>query len=299
MLVSQFKYHLLVLSAGISWSTLAIFSKYASDLRIDPFNQVFWRLLIGFITALLIATVFFRKEIKFNQKIIKYLLLNGFLFVFGFTTFAASIYLGSPIAKAIALNYSYPLAVVILSYLILKDIPTPKNILAIFLSLISVVLLMELWTVKNLTQISLGDLFAWLNSFAFAAIIVWGTKIRKELKLNPFFILSGSWFFSIPLLIILGTFLQSVNIPLFNPSFKLDFPTNGWLSLIGLGIISSVLPISLMYFASSKLKPFVTSILLLSEPIVVYLAGVALFNQTLSIWGILGMVGIMISVLLT
>ena len=295
----QYKYHILVFLAGVSWSTLAIFSKYASDYKIDPFNQVFWRLLIGLFISILLSFFLSRNEIKINNRVVKYLFINGVFFLLGFTTFAASIYLGSPIAKAIALNYSYPLAVVILSYLILKDIPTPKNILAIFLSLISVVLLMELWTVKNLTQISLGDLFAWLNSFAFAAIIVWGTKIRKELKLNPFFILSGSWFFSIPLLIILGTFLQSVNIPLFNPSFKLDFPTNGWLSLIGLGIISSVLPISLMYFASSKLKPFVTSILLLSEPIVVYLAGVALFNQTLSIWGILGMVGIMISVLLT
>ena len=298
MLVSQFKYHLLVLSAGISWSTLAIFSKYASDLRIDPFNQVFWRLLIGFITALLIAVVFFRKEIKFNQKIIKYLLLNGFLFVFGFTTFAASIYLGSPIAKAVALNYSYPLAVVILAYFIFKDLPTVKNIFAVFLSLISIAVLMELWTVSDLTKISLGDFLAWLNSFAFAGVIVWGTKIKKDLKLNPFTILFGSWFFAIPLLMLLGATLQLLNIPLFNPSFRLNFSLYEWTSLIGLGTVSSVLPISLMYFGAARLKSFTTSLLLLSEPVCVYLAGVFLFGQQMSVWGILGIIGITISVLL-
>ena len=144
----QYKYHILVFLAGVSWSTLAIFSKYASDYKIDPFNQVFWRLLIGLFISILLSFFLSRNEIKINNRVVKYLFINGVFFLLGFTTFAASIYLGSPIAKAIALNYSYPLAVVILSYLILKDIPTPKNILAIFLSLISVVLLMELWTVK-------------------------------------------------------------------------------------------------------------------------------------------------------
>lgn len=298
MLFSKFKYHLLVLSAGVSWSTLAIFSKYASDFKIDPFSQVFWRLLISFITAFLVAIVFFRKEIKFNGRIAKYLFLNGIFFVLGFTTFAASIYLGSPIAKAVALNYSYPLAVVILAYLIFKDVPSAKNIFAVFLSLVSITVLMELWTVKNLTEIGLGDLFAWLNSFAFAAIIVWGTKIKKDLKLNPFFTLFGSWFVSIPLLIMLGVVLESFHIQLFNPVFRFNFSSSEWLSLIGLGTISSVLPISLMYFGSAKLKSFTTSLLLLSEPVCVYLAGVFLFGQQLSVWGILGMIGITISVLL-
>lgn len=295
-MLNKYKYHLLVLSAGISWSTLTIFSKYASDFKIDPFNQVFWRLLIGFITSFLILFLV-REEIKLNKRIIKYLFINGILFVFGSTTFTASIFLGTPIAKALALNYSYPLAVVILSYMIFKDKPTGKNIFAIFLSLASIVVLMELWTVKNLTQIGAGDFFAWLNSFAYAAIIVWGIKIRKGLKLNPFVTLLGSYLFAIPLLIILGIILMFVNIPLFDPSFSTNFSLYGWLTLIGLGTVSSVLPFSLLYFGSSRLKSFTTSLLLLSELFFVYLAGVFLFGQQMSVWGILGMVGIIISVL--
>lgn len=298
MKFSQFKYHLLVLAAGVSWSTLAIFSKYASALNIDPFNQVFWRMVIGFITSFLLSFFLIRKEIKFNKKTTKYLFINGVFYVLGFTTFAASIFLGAQIAKAVALNYTYPLAVIILSYLIFKDIPTGKNIFAVVLSLISIAVLMELWTVKNLAQIGTGDFFAWLNSFAFAGVIVWGTKIRKELKLNPLVILIGSYLFAIPLLVILGTVLMFFNLPLFNPIFRAAFSPLEWLTLLSLGTVSSVLPFSLLYFGSSRLKSFTTSLLLLSEVVCVYLAGVLLFGQQLSVWGILGMIGIMISVLL-
>jgi drug/metabolite transporter (DMT)-like permease len=255
-------------------------------------------MVIGFITSLLLSFFLIRNQIKFNKRIIKHLFVNGIFYVLGFTTFAASIFLGAPLAKAIALNYTYPLAVVILSYLIFKDVPTKKNIFAIFLSLASIVVLMELWTVKNVTQISAGDLFAWLNSFAYAGVIVWGTKIRKELKLNPLIILLGSYLFAIPILILLGVFLTFVNFPLFNPSLKTIFSPLGWLTLLGLGTISSVLPFSLLYFGSSRLKSFTTSLLLLSEVVFVYLAGVLLFGQQMSVWGIIGMIGIIISVLL-
>ena len=298
MKFSQFKYHLLVLSAGISWSTLAIFSKYASNFTIDPFSQVFWRMVIGLIASFLLASVLIRKEIKFDKRATKYLFINGVFYVLGFTTFAASIFLGAQLAKAIALNYTYPLAVIILSYLIFRDVPTKKNILAVILSFISIVVLMELWTVKNLTQIGAGDLFAWLNSFAYAGVIVWGTKIRKGLKLNPLIILIGSYLFALPLLVILGIILLFFNIPLFNPVFNTGFSLYGWLTLLGLGTVSSVLPFSLLYFGSSHLKSFTTSLLLLSEVVCVYLAGVFLFGQQMSIWGIVGMIGIAISVLL-
>lgn len=296
---SKYKYHFIVLLSGISWSTLSIFTAFASKLGINPFNQVFWRIFIGLLTSFFIAKFIFKKNFGIDQKSFIYFVINAFLFFFGFTTFSSSIYLGTPIAKAIALNYSYPLAVIVLSYILFKHIPSKKNILAIVISFISVLFLFEIWSVKNITQINIGDFLAWINSFAFAGIIVWGTKIRKYLKTNPFITLFYSWLVAIPLLIVCGFLINRLGIPLFYPIVKTNFGIQGWLSLLGLGTISSVLPISLMYFASSKLKPFVTSILLLSEPVVVYLAGIVLFGQVLSVWGFLGMVGIMISVVLT
>lgn len=297
-MIKKYKYHLLVFLAGVSWSTLSIFSALASKAGIDPFNQVFWRVTIGILSSLVVGALIFRQNFFLEKRAYKYLVLNGFFLFCGYTTTSAAIFLGSPIAKAVALSYSYPLTVIVLSYFIFKNIPSFKNWLAVIISLVSVALLMEIWKIKSFTQINGGDLFAWLNSFAFGAIIVWGTKIRKDLKLNPFITLFYSFVFLIFFLIILGFTMNFFNLSLFNLTFRNDFDIN-WLPLIGLGTISSVLPISLMYFGSTKLKSFTTSILLLSEPVFVYFAGVFFFNQALSLWGILGVLGILISVLLT
>lgn len=295
----RFKYHVSVLLAGISWSTLAIFTKYSVQENIPSFSQVFWRLVISAFSSLLIAIIILKqKPLITDRKSLVYLLVNGLFFFFGFTTFAGAIYLGSPIAKAIALNYSYPIAVVLLSYMVFKHKPSIKNIFSITLSLISVVLLMELWRVKNIAQINIGDVIAWLNSFAFAAIIVWGTKIKKEIKIGQFLVLAYSWFFSLLFFIPFGLAMNFFGISLFQFNAQINFSINAWLLLIGLGTIGSTVPLSLMYYGSSKLKPLATSILLLSEVICVYLAGIVLFGQQVSLYGILGMVGIMISVLL-
>lgn len=299
-MLEKYKYHFLVFIAGISWSTLAVFSVFATQANINPFNQVFWRLVFGVLCSLFVGVFVFRQSLKLKDKrAFKYLFLNSIFFILALTTFSASIFLGVPIAKAVALNYSYPLAVIAFSYIVFRDKPTFKNILAVLISFVSLYFLLELWKVKDLTEIQLGDTFAWLNSFAFAAIIVWGTKIRKDLGLSPFITLFYSWLMAIPLLFILAAVSSLFGSSLFIADVKVDFGGAGWLSLLGLGTISSVLPISLMYFGAGKLKSIVTSILLLSEPIFVYVAGIILFAQQLSLWGILGAIGILIAVLLT
>ncbi len=298
-MVRKYKYHFFALLSGISWSTLSIFTAYLSRYQIDPFNQVFWRIATACIVTLLISVLFFRKHLRISVKAFWYLLVNALLIMLGYTTFSSSIYLGTPIAKAIALNYSYPLAVVILAYLFFRHIPSKKNIVAIIISLISVMLLTELWKVGELSQIHPGDFLAWLNSIVFAGIIVWGTKIKKEMNFSPFITLFYSWLFAVPFLLVFGIFMNVIHISLFNPfTFSYHFHIIVWSLLFGIGIVGSVIPYSLLYYASAKLKPIVSSILLLSEPALVYLAGIVLFNQQLSVYGIIGMIGIMISALL-
>lgn len=297
-MLSKYKYHSLVLLAGISWSTLAILTQYATQGHISSFNQVFWRLLFAASSSLIIAFIFFKSTIVVGRKEYTYLLANGFLFFLGLLTFTGAIYVGTPIAKALALNYSYPIAIIVFSYFVFKHIPSRKNILAVVLSLISIVLLTEVWKINNIMQIHIGDLLAWLNSFAYAGIIILGTKIKRDVKINQFLVLFYTWFFSLLFFIPFSLILRQLNIPLFEFDLTTHFSNTQWLILIGLGTISSTLPVSLLYYGFSRLKPIVSSILLLSELVCVYLAGIILFGQQLSIYGIIGMIGIVISVLL-
>jgi len=71
-----------------------------------------------------------------------------------------------------------------------------------------------------------------------------------------------------------------------------------WLFLILLGLIGTTCSVGFLYAGISKVKPFIAGILLLMEPVGASLLGYFLFGQTLSLWGILGMTGILFSVLL-
>lgn len=297
-MLKKYKYHLAVLLAALSYTSLPIFSTLLTHRQVSPFNQVYWRVTFGSIISFIIARLLLKQRLPINRNDLWHLIVNAFIFLFAFTTFSGSIYLGTPIAKAVALNYSYPVPVVILSYLFFKDLPGKRNFGAIILSLISVFALLEIWSLESLLEIHLGDFLAWINSVFLGFIIVWGTKMRRDTALNPFITLFYTLLFMLPLLFIFGTILDLSGFLLFTPSFGIPVNIDIWLILTGLSFIGTVLPLALIYFGASRLKPYITGILLLTEPVWVYLFGLILFHQSLSLWGILGIIGIIISVLL-
>lgn len=297
--LSRYRYHLYILTAGFVFSGLTLFSALLTRQGVDPFNQVFWRLVFGAIFCFVLAKFFFRQNFNLDRNKINLILINSLWFLFGYITFSGAVYTGAPLAKIVALNYAYPLTVVVFSYLIFKNLPSKRNWLAIIISTLSIPILLEIWKVKNVSQIGLGEFLAWLNSFAYGGIIVWGTKIRKESDLKPFASLFYTLIFSIPILVLivwlsnqLGVNFMTLNIRVLN--LKLE----NWVSLIGLTLSSSVIPLALVYYGAEKIKPQVTSILLTTEALWVYFLGLFMFGQNLSIWGILGALGILLSVIL-
>lgn len=294
----KYRYHLFILLAGMSYSSLSIFFAMLTKQGVAVFSQVLWRAFLGAIFSLIIFKIFFKEKVKLEKKDYQYIFINAVIFVLGYTTYAGSIYLGTPMAKAIVLAYSYPIAVVILSYLLFKEIPKKKNLLALILSFCSLYILLEFWKVKSLLQINKGDLLAWLNSFCYGGVIVWGTKMRREIKINPCISLFYTLLIGIPILFILGWGLKLLGIGLYSPVLNINFGLGNWLILIGLGFFGTTLPVTLMYFGMTKLKSYVTSVLLLTEPVFVYLFGLLFFGQTLSLWTIIGGLGILVSVLL-
>jgi drug/metabolite transporter, DME family len=296
-MLSKYKYHLLIFLAALSFSGISIFTAILAKNKVDLFTQVFGRMFFACILMLFI-TYLFHKKLAIKKNELFYIIVNGLLFLVGYTTYSISIFLGTPIIKAIVLVYTYPISAIILAYFILKEKPTLKQIMSMIISLISLFFLLEVWTIKNFSDIKLGDLFALFNGLCFASLIIWGIKIRKSVKMNPFSILFFSLIVSLPLVILSGYLLQIINIPILIPQLNIIAIVNNWLPLICLGIFGSGLSYVFLYFGSPKLKPLTTSIILLIEPVFVYLFSVFVFEQSLSIWGILGMIGIMISVLL-
>lgn len=295
---NKYKYHISLATAGLCYSALSLFSAILTSQKVDAFTQILWRCLFGAITSLIVMLGVFRQNLLVSGKELKYILSNSLILISGFITFILSIYLGTPIAKAIALVYTYPLSLVPLSLIILRDKPTIKQLIAVSLSLISISLLFEVWKMNNLTQITAGEILAFVNSIFYSAILILGRVIRTKTKLHPTKTISYSLLVMVPLLSLIGFSLNIVGIPILKPVYHLNLPGQSWLGLFGLGFFGTTLAMTFLYVGLAKIKPTVAGLLLLTEPIWVTIWGYLFFSQTMTIWGILGMLGIIASVLL-
>lgn len=296
--VLKYKYHLALLLAGFGFSFLGVFSVLLTEQGVDVFSQIFYRALFGTFLSGLIALLFFKQNLTLNIKEAKYIFINSIAFLGAFITFSTGIFLGTPIAKAVALNYAYPLTIAIFSYWFFKERPTFKGWMAIFLSLISVWLILEVWSVSSLAVIDKGSTLEFANSFFFGFIIVFGRKIRLDLKINPFKVMFFTFAFLVFEFWITAYLLNSLGISMLKPQLNLKLSIESWLSFLGISFLGNIIPFSLIYFCANKVKTHVSAVLLLSEPVWGYILGLILFNQALTIWGILGMIGIVLSVLL-
>lgn len=296
---ANYKYYFFLLAAAFCYAGISVFVVFLTNHQIDAFTQIQGRAFFGALTTLLILKFILKKDISFTKKEFIYLLFSSFLLLGAYTTAVLSVYMGTPIAKAGALIFTYPLSVVIFSYLFLKDIPSFKQFMAIILSICSAMVLLEIWNIKSLSRITIGEILAFLCAIFYGSIIILGRIIRTKTKLLPFKITFYSLFLLIPQLWILGFILhQFLGIKVLVPSINLQLSVVDWILLLAFGFISTTLPNNLFYFGMKHVKPNVASLLLTTELGWTSILGFLLFGQTLTLWGILGIAGIILAVLL-
>jgi drug/metabolite transporter (DMT)-like permease len=293
MFLQKSKYHISILLAAFSYSGLSVISTLLTNQHVDAFTQIVFR---SFFSAIMLFMVIFiyKVNLTLTKSHLLYIAINSFLFTGAFTTYSIAIYLGTPIAKASALNNAYPFTTIILSYILFHEIPSKKNWIAVILSLCSVLILLEVWHIRHVEQFHIGDIFAIANSVFFGGMVVFGRKIRTETHLNSFQSLFYTLLFTIPLLFLLGFLLR---IPFFTPSIRLNLPIISWFTLV-LAAFATIVPLILLYISISKINATVASVLLITDLVWIYIFGLVLFHQPVTIWGALGIIGIMASILL-
>lgn len=164
MFLQKSKYHIFILLAAISYSSLSVISTLLTNQHVDAFTQIAFR---AFFSAIILGMIreIYREKLILGKRELVYVIINSFIFTGAFTTFGLAIYLGSPIARVVALANAYPFTIIILSYILFHEIPSKKNWVAVILSFCSVLVLLEVWRIKHLDQFYIGDIFAFANSF--------------------------------------------------------------------------------------------------------------------------------------
>lgn len=289
------RYQIFVMLSGIAWSTLGVFSQWLNNDQIGLFTQVWWRMIVALVGAFGLSMLF-KNKLSIQRKDLYLILVNAIIFVLGYTTFPLAIYLGVPIGRAVIILYTYPMLTLPLSCLLLKDKPSTKNFYAVGIMMVSLLILFKVWQV-GFSGISMGDGMALIGAFVGAMMTVWGAKIRRSSTLEVGTTMFYTFLVAIPLLIIFGFLLNVAGVGLFRPVLEIELG-RAWWSLIGIGLIPTVISVGLLYAGSKQVKPNVVGVLMGIEPLVTILLGWCLFGQVLDWATWVGGAGIMMTIFL-
>ena len=178
-------------------------------VELDNVQILFYStILSSFVMALIL--LFEKKITVFKKYSINDYLIMCFLGIFGAYLFYILLYQAFALTTAqegFILNFTWPIMIVVLSFLILKETITLRKIIAILISFLGVVVIVTKGNLFSLKFTSLsGDILALGAAFSFAIFSVLGKRYIFDKTISMFiFSLSGLVFATLTLFI-LSTF---------------------------------------------------------------------------------------------
>jgi drug/metabolite transporter (DMT)-like permease len=268
----SFGYLLIFISAS-AFGLMPIFALYAYDSHVKVTTLLFLRFL--FAAILFFLYLFFKNGLSFISKkqLLSLILLGGVLYTLQ-STFYFSAVKFIPASLAALLLYLYPVFVSILSFFVNKEKISKSLYVSIFISLFGMVFVLGS---PNGNYNLKGILLAFGAAIVYSIYIIVGGRITSTLSplLTSAFI---SLFASISFLLF-GTFTNSINV---------NIGTSGWISILCIALISSVIAMT-AFFAGIKITgPTKGSILSMVEPVVTTIFSTLLFHDQMSLLQIFG-----------
>lgn len=270
---------LLIAVSAASFGTLAIFGRYAYADGMDTFTVLFLRfsLSASFMTLVLIL----RKEPFPRGRILTQLIGMGALGYVGqsFMYMTAINYASAGLVAL--LLYLYPFFVAILSMILLKETLTRVKVIALVLALAGTAL-----TVGPVSGQLIGALMAIFAALIYSIYIIVGTNVMKHVSAvqssTVIFASAGIVFGAL-------AFSRGAHFPATHA---------GWLAMLGIIIISTIIPVVTFLAGLEGIGPTNAAMLSTLEPIVTVLLAAWLFGEKLQSIVLVGGGMILIAVLL-
>lgn len=284
---------LLIIISAAGYSFFAIFTKYVYDnSTFGPLDILLWRFVISApITWLAMAWLRRGQTTTPTERLPRArLIAMGLLFgVVAMVAFFAVERL--PVSLYTVLIYTYP-AMVAIGAIAFGERLSGRGWLALALTLVGVVL-----TVPNLFQgltgvDLLGVVFVLMNAASYALyILLSGRVVRgvKNLAAASAWSISGSFVYVILLVAFRAVQGGTTTIP---PNLSV------WVGLLGLSVISTVIPIFTFYAGMSRLGAPRASIISMIEPVLTLVWAVIIQHESLQWIQLLGAGFILASVIL-
>lgn len=164
------------------WALIPIVSKLG-QINLDNHQFLFWSSTVSFLAFLVATVAVGQSKIFFTYKIRDWFnaTLLGFLGTYLYYILLYFGYANAQGLEVLVLQYSWPIFIVLLSVLILKEKLTPKRALAVLFGFLGVVLVL---TKGNFVQIRLDnyfvDILVLIAAFIFGLFSVLSKKVRLE-----------------------------------------------------------------------------------------------------------------------
>ena len=266
-----------VLAAGTFWGTMGFFARSLYAAGFGPLEVAQTRITTGLVLVGLYILLFNRSQFKIKLKDLWCFLGTGIVSLLLFSTCYFSALNYTSLAVAAILLYTAPFFVMLMSLLLFKEKMNGKKIFALLLAFTGCVLVSGVGGNEEISWI--GILLGLGSGFFYALYSIFG-----RYAINRGY---GAWtmtFYTFLFCSIGCAFLSDWQV--IGSSVQTDNSVLLW--VLGLGFVTAFLPYVLYSMGLENMESSKASILASVEPVVSALFGVFVFHETLTAWGILG-----------
>lgn len=274
-----------ILSGAALWGMIGLFVTFLYEAGFSPTQVVAIRAISA--SIFLLFFVFWKKRdaIKIKLSDSKYFVGTGVISIVFFNWCMFEAIKETSISVSSVLLYTAPAFVMIFSRFFFKELFTIRKILALIITFIGCILVIGLFqnTTESVTIYGLlvglgsGFFYALYSIFGKFALVKYSsvtvttyTFVFAAIAITPF---SGLWH--------VGTIFTNLEV---------------WLSIIGLGLFSTLLAFLLYTKGLESVESGRASILATVEPVVATLIGFLVFQEKLSLWQYVGIIAVIMAV---
>lgn len=268
-----------VLAAGAFWGTMGFFARSLYAAGFGPLEVAQTRITTGLLLVGLYIFLFNRSQFKVKLKDIWCFLGTGIVSLLLFSTCYFSALNYTSLAVAAILLYTAPFFVMLMSLVLFKEKMNGKKVFALLLAFTGCVLVSGVGGDESFSWI--GILLGLGSGFFYALYSIFG-----RYAINRGY---GAWtmtFFTFLFCSIGCAFLSDWQV--IGSVMAADSASILW--VLGLGFVTAFLPYVLYSTGLEHMESSKASILASVEPVVSALFGVFVFHETMSLWGVLGIV---------
>jgi len=288
----------LIAMIGITiWSTTGILIGYlVTNYNLPALSLAFWRNLL--VCVALIPALFLTRPSSLHIPVsqLRFYVFYGFLLAVFNSIWVLSVKANGA-AVATVLAYSSAGFTAILALWLFKETLGLPKVIAVFLSLIGCVMVSNAYSREVWKLNPLGISTGLLSGLFFAGYTLFGKETARR-NINPWTSMLYSFAFGSVFLMIFNLFPMLPGAAGSLATLLPDLPVNGWLILIFLSFIPTLLGFGLYNLSMHYLPASITNLLATSEPIMTAAEAYIFLDERMTIIQIVGSAIILSAVLI-